>query len=41
MAIAYTPGLKRKEAITVSKVRKLPIAGDVLVKKGTVVNYDT
>lgn len=41
MAVAYSPGLKRKKSTTVIKVRKLPIEGDVLVKKGTKVNYDT
>lgn len=41
MAMAYTPGLKRKEATTVSKVRKLPIAGEVLVKNGEIVSWNT
>jgi hypothetical protein len=41
MALAYTPGLKRKDATTIIKVRKLPIEGEVLVKKGTKVDYDT
>jgi hypothetical protein len=41
MAMAYTPGLKRKEATIVTKVRKLPIAGEVLVKKGETVSWDT
>ena len=41
MAMAYTPGLKRKEATVVTKVRKLPLSGDVLVKKGDRVSYDT
>ncbi len=41
MAMAYTPGLKRKESIIVTKVRKLPLSGDVLVKEGDRVTYDT
>jgi hypothetical protein len=41
MAMAYTPGLKRKEATVITKVRKLPIKGEVLVKKGERVSYDT
>ena len=41
MAMAYTPGLKRKGLTLVTKVRKLPISGDVLVKKGELVSYDT
>ncbi|MCX6642663.1 MAG: hypothetical protein NTV15_04675 [Candidatus Bathyarchaeota archaeon] len=32
-AFAYTPGLKIKEALMVEKERKLPIQGEVLVKK--------
>jgi hypothetical protein len=39
--MAYTPGLKRKEATLVVKVRKLPIQGEVLVKEGQNVSYDT
>ena len=38
---AYTPGLKVKPATIVSKVRKLPIPGEVYVKVGDEVNYDT
>jgi len=38
---AYTPGLKVKLATTVSKMRKLPIPGDVLVKVGDELNYNT
>ena len=38
---AYTPGLKRKEAFVVEKTRKLPIVGEVLVKEGDKVSYDT
>ncbi len=40
-AYAYTPGLKVKRATTVSKVRRLPIPGDVYVNVGDEVNYDT
>jgi hypothetical protein len=40
MAMAYTPGLKRKENTIVSKIRKLPIEGEVLVKKGDRVSWD-
>ena len=39
--MAYTPGLKRKEKTIVEKVRKLPIHGKLLVKKGDRVSYDT
>jgi hypothetical protein len=41
MAMAYTPGLKRKAATIVSKIRKLPIPGEVLVKEGERISYDT
>jgi len=41
MAMAYTPGLKRKEETVVTKVRKLPIVGEVLVEKGDRVDYDS
>jgi len=41
MAMAYTPGLKRKEETLVTKVRKLPIVGEVLVEKGDKVDYDS
>ena len=40
-AYAYTPGLKVKRAITVSKTRRLPILGDVYVEVGDKVDYDT
>ena len=40
-AYAYTPGLKVKRAVTVSKIRRLPIHGEVYVKVGDVVHYDT
>jgi len=38
---AYTPGLKRKAATLVRKTRRLPVQGEVLVKKGDAVNSDT
>ncbi len=38
--MAYTPGLKRKEKTVVEKVRKLPIRGELLVKKGDQVSFD-
>lgn len=38
---AYTPGLKIKKVITLSKRRTLPIPGDVLVEKGDIVDFDT
>jgi hypothetical protein len=41
MALAYTPGLKRKESTLVRKIRELPIAGEVLVKEGDKVDYDS
>jgi len=41
MAMAYTPGLKRKEEIMITKVRKLPILGEVIVHKGDKVSWDT
>jgi len=40
-AHAYTPGLKVKRAMTVTKVRRLPILGEVYVKDGDKLNYDT
>ena len=40
-AYAYTPGLKVKRFMTVSKTRRLPIPGDVYVKVGDKVDYDT
>lgn len=41
MAMAYTPGLKRKASTIITKVRKLPIKGEVLVKEGDRISYDT
>jgi len=38
---AYTPGLKRKEIYLVKKTRRLPVPGEVLVKKGDTVSHDT
>ena len=40
-AYAYTPGLKIKQATTVSKTRRLPIPGNTYVKMGDNINYDT
>ena len=40
-AYAYTSGLKVKQAMTVSKMRRLPIFGDVYVNVGDKVSYDT
>ncbi len=40
MAHAYTPGLKVTEADVIEKVRRLPLLGDVLVKKGDKVTPD-
>lgn len=40
-AHAYTPGLKIKKAILVRKVRRLPIFGEVFVKKGEQVDFNT
>ena len=41
MASAYTPGLKVTSASRISKVRRLPIPGEVLVQKGARVHTDT
>lgn len=41
MALAYTPGLKRKSFSVITKTRRLPIFGKVLVKEGDKVSYDT
>ena len=41
MAMAYTPGLKRKASTVIRKTRKLPIKGEVLVKEGERISYDT
>ena len=39
-AHAYTPGLKVKRSMTVEKLRRLPIPGEVLQKVGDQVNWD-
>lgn len=41
MALAYSPGLKRKEFYIITKTRRLPISGEVLVKQGGRVSYDS
>ncbi len=41
MALAYTPGLKVKKKTVIQKVRRLPIPGEVLVKKDDVLDFDT
>lgn len=41
MSYAYTPGLKVKRETILQKARLLPVAGDVLVKKGDQVSHDT
>jgi len=41
LALAYTPGLKVKKETVVQKTRRLPIPGEVLVKKDDVVEFDT
>ncbi|RLE50004.1 MAG: hypothetical protein DRJ21_02005, partial [Candidatus Methanomethylicota archaeon] len=40
-AHAYTPGLRVTPLFRVRKTRRLPIPGEVLVKEGDKVNYDT
>ena len=40
-AHAYTPGLKVKRVMTVDKLRRLPLLGEVLVKVGETVEYGT
>ena len=40
-AYAYTPGLKVKHSTTVSKVRRLPISGEVFSNVGDIVGHDT
>jgi len=40
-AHAYTPGLKVKKTMIVTKVRKLPVSGSVLVNLGDSVDFDT
>ncbi|MDA3885828.1 MAG: hypothetical protein PF638_09560 [Candidatus Delongbacteria bacterium] len=41
MAHAYTPGLKVAEKIAIEKTRKLPLLGDVLVKKDDEIDAKT
>jgi hypothetical protein len=41
MSFAFTPGLKVTKSISITKERTLPVPGDVLVKKGEMVSYDT
>lgn len=40
MSQAYTPGLKVKKFTIVSKTRRLPLQGEVLVKEGDTVTHD-
>jgi hypothetical protein len=40
-AHAYTPGLKVKRSIEISKTRTLPIPGDVLFEEGSAVDFKT
>jgi len=40
-AYAYTPGLKVKRTLTVSKTRRLPLLGDVYMKVGDTVDQGT
>ncbi len=41
MALAYTPGLKVKASTTIQAARRLPIPGEVLVREGEKVGFDT
>lgn len=41
MGSAYTPGLTVSKDVVVQRVRRLPIKGEVLVKAGDSVKYDT
>lgn len=41
LASAYTPGLTVSADTLVEKVRRLPIKGEVMVKEGELVRYDT
>jgi hypothetical protein len=40
-AYAYTPGLKVKRQTIIEKTKRLPLPGEVLVKKGQNVDFDT
>ena len=37
---AYTPGLKIKSSMTITKYRRLPVKGEILVKEGDEVSFD-
>jgi len=41
MAFAYTPGLRVADVADITKIRRLPLKGEVLVKQGDEVNADT
>ncbi len=41
MAFAYTPGLRVADVADITKTRRLPLKGEVLVKQGDPVNADT
>jgi hypothetical protein len=41
MSYAYTPGLKVMESTIIRKIRTLPIPGEIHVKKGESVSYET
>jgi len=41
LAHAYTPGLQVIDRLTLTKVRTLPVQGEVLVKEGDKVTADT
>lgn len=41
MALAYTPGLKVKASAAFDAIRRLPIPGQILVKQGDTVGFDT
>jgi hypothetical protein len=41
VSYAYSPGLKVKSFMLVRKSRILPVSGDVLIKEGSHVSYDT
>lgn len=41
MSLSYTPGLRKKESCLVSKLRMLPMMGQVMVEEGSVVEPST
>ena len=41
MAFAYTPGLRVADVADIAKTRRLPLRGEVLVKKGDLIAADT